>query len=512
MRNFLKERVSLTFVSAVLSIFTLIAFHWPFFGHVVKNVEGDFNGALITVGLVVIMLALNFFFYYLVLFLGRVVGKFILAFLFLGNAVCLYFINTYQVLVTDKMMGNVFNTQYSEASGFFSWHALLYVLFLGILPCIYIFACRIDYGKTKRFFARTGLSLGLAVLIALVNIQNWPWIDRHATQLGSLLMPWSYTINSIRFYNAEKKRNRKEIPLPDAKIVTDSKDVCVLIIGESARRENFSLYGYDRQTNPLLEKDSVTALVADAAATYTTAGVKAILDHKETGKLYEILPNYLFRNGVDVVWRTANWGEPPVHIEKYYKVKDIKNMYPDADTGYDGVLLTGLKEDILSSSKDKMLVILHTSTSHGPTYNKKYPAEFEVFTPVCTTVEMAKADKQELMNAYDNTIVYTDYLVHSVIEILKEIPQRRSCVMFVSDHGESLGEGNLYMHGVPMAVAPKEQVEIPFIVWTSDKNMKIDPDRKVGQYHVFHSVMTFMGIDSPIYNSELDIFADNAAE
>lgn len=156
-----------------------------------------------------------------------------------------------------------------------------------------------------------------------------------------------------------------------------------------------------------------------------------------------------------------------------------------------------------------MFVVLHTSTSHGPTYNKKYPAEFEVFTPVCTTVEMAKADRQELMNAYDNTIVYTDYLVHSVIEILREIPERLRSVMFVSDHGESLGEGNLYMHGVPMAVAPKEQVEIPFIVWTSDRNMKVDASREVGQYHVFHSVLSFLGIESPIYNGENVIFAGN---
>ena len=500
MRNFLKERVSLARAAGELSVFTLIAYHWPFFSHVVENIKADFNGVLITVGLVFIMLGLNYFFYYLVLFLGRVVGKGILGFLFLGNALCLYFINTYQVLVTDKMMGNVFNTQYSEASGFFSWLSIL-------LPCIYLFKRKIDYGKPKRFFAHIGSSLGIVLVIALVNIQNWPWIDRHATQLGSLLMPWSYTVNSIRFYNAEKKRNRKAIPLPDAKIVTDSKDVCVLIIGESARRENFSLYGYDRPTNPLLEKDSVTALPADAAATYTTAGVKAILDYKKTNKLYEILPNYMFRTGVDVVWRTANWGQPPVHIDKYYKVKDLKKMYPDADERYDGILLAGLKDEIMACEKNKMLVVLHTSTSHGPTYNKKYPAEFEVFSPVCNTVEMSKADPQELMNAYDNTIVYTDYLVHSVIGILREIPQRRGCVIFVSDHGESLGEGNLYMHGVPMAVAPKEQIEIPFIVWTSDKNLKIEAGRKVEQYNVFHSVMSFLGIESPIYDKEMDIFA-----
>lgn len=509
MADFLKNKISLTVMSAVLSVFTLIAYHWPFFRLVTDNVKADLNGVLITVSLVVLMLALNFFFYTLVLYLGRIVGKCLLALLFVGNAVCLYFINTYQVLVTDKMMGNVFNTQYSEASGFFSGQALLYILFLGILPAVYLFVQKTDYGKPKRFFAGAGLSLGLALLIAFGNMTNWPWIDRHATKLGSLLMPWSYTVNSIRFYNAEKKRNRKAIPLPDARIATPGKDVCVLIIGESARRENFSLYGYGKPTNPLLEKDSVTALMAEAAATYTTAGVKAILDHKPTKKLYEILPNYLFRNGVDVTWRTTNWGEPPVHIDKYYKAKDLQKMNPEADGKYDEILLAGLKEEILSCTKDKMLVILHTSTSHGPTYNKKYPAKFEVFTPVCTTVEMAKANPKELMNAYDNTIVYTDYLVHSVIEMLKDVPQRRSCVLFVSDHGESLGEGNLYMHGVPMAVAPKEQIEIPFIVWTSDKNLKIRPDQKVGQYHVFHSVLSFLGIDSPVYDQEKDIFAGN---
>ena len=365
MVKFLNEKTDLTRISSVLSLFTLVAFHWPFFRLVLGNIEGGFNGVLITGGLGVLMFALNFLVYYLVLFLGRFVGKCILAFTFIGNAISLYFINTYQVLITDKMMGNVFNTRYSEASGFFSWSAVWYLLFLGVVPCIYIFARRFDYGSWKRFFARTGIALAVSLAIALVNMQNWPWIDRNAPKLGSLVMPWSYTVNSVRYYNSVKKQNRKEIPLPDAKIVSDSKDVCVLIIGESARRENFSLYGYGKPTNPLLEKDSVTALIADAAATYTTAGVKAILDHKPSNKLYEILPNYLNRSGVDVVWRSNNWGEPPVHIDKYYKPKELKERNPEADDRYDGILLAGLREEILSGSKDKMLVVLHTSTSHA---------------------------------------------------------------------------------------------------------------------------------------------------
>lgn len=490
----------------ILSAFTLVAYHIPFFRLVLDKIEGGFNGVLITAGLAVLMLALNHFFYYLVLYTGRFVGRCILAFTFIADAISLYFINSYEVLITDSMMGNVYNTQFSEASGFFSLAAVLYVLFLGVIPCIFIFAAKTDFGSFKRFLSNIGLALGLAVAIAFVNIQNWPWIDRNSTELGSLLMPWSYTVNTVRYYNGEKKRNQKEILLPDAVISNDSKDVCILIIGESARRDHFSLYGYEKMTNPLLAEDNVTAFIANSAATYTTAGVKAILDHQPTGKLYEILPNYMYRTGVDVIWRTSNWGEPPVHIEKYHTVRDIKKMYPEADDRYDGILLSGLKEEIQASDKDKVLVILHTNTSHGPTYNKKYPAEFEAFTPVCTTVEMSKANPQELMNAYDNSVLYTDYIIHSAIEILKEFTDRRTCMLYVSDHGESLGEGNLYMHGVPMSIAPKEQVEIPFIVWTSEDAAEVKELTEVGQYHVFHSVMDFLGVESPIFDEDKNIF------
>lgn len=501
-----KNETTIARVSALLSLFTLIAYHFPFFNHVVNNIEKGFNGILITAGLGIIMFAMNYFFYYLTLYLGRGIGKGILAFTFIANAGTLYFINTYEVLITDKMMGNVFNTQYSEASGFFSWAALLYILFLGILPAIYLFVRKFKYNTLRKFFKNIGISLAVIIAIAFANMQNWPWIDRNSTTIGSLLLPWSYTVNTFRYFNSVKRSNQKEIPLPDATISNTDKQVCILIIGESARQENFSLYGYPRKTNPLLEQDSVTALVADAAATYTTAGVKAILSHTPSGKLYEILPNYLFRTGVDVQWRSNNWGEPPVHIDKYYKAKEINEQYPYGKIEYDEILLAGLKDEILKSDKDKLFIVLHTTTSHGPTYNKKYPPEFEIFTPVCTTVEMSKAVPQELMNAYDNTILYTDYLVHSVIETLRDIPERSSCVIFVSDHGESLGEGNLYMHGVPMSMAPKEQIEIPFIVWTSDNSYEIKELEKVGQYHVFHSVLDFLGIESPIFDESKNIF------
>jgi lipid A ethanolaminephosphotransferase len=182
-------------------------------------------------------------------------------------------------------------------------------------------------------------------------------------------------------------------------------------------------------------------------------------------------------------------------------------LYPGDKSEYDEILLKGLKEQILASNKNKILVVLHTSTSHGPTYSKKYPPEFEKFKPVCNSVELGKCSGEELMNAYDNSILYTDYLISKVIESLKEIPAYNSCMLFVSDHGESLGENNLYMHGLPKSLAPKEQYEIPFLVWLSDDNPKqLKSTPELCQNHVFHSVLNFLSIESPIYDEQMNIF------
>jgi lipid A ethanolaminephosphotransferase len=96
--------------------------------------------------------------------------------------------------------------------------------------------------------------------------------------------------------------------------------------------------------------------------------------------------------------------------------------------------------------------------------------------------------------------------LHNVIEDLKQLKEYDSAMLFVSDHGESLGEKNMYMHGLPMSIAPKEQFEIPFIVWTSDSSKQLKPYENLSQNHVFHSVLNFLNIGSPIYNEEMNIF------
>ncbi len=505
--SILKNNTKIAHFSLIMSFLNFLFFHYPFFEFVFKNIDyKSFNGILMIVSLVILMIILNAFIFYLLLYISRYLGKTFLVLSFIINSIAIYFVNTYSVIIDESMIGNVFNTNMEESSSFFSVKLVLYLIFLGILPAIFTIKANILTIPFKKFIKNIGISLALILALVVANANSLLWVDKNSKFLGGLAMPWSYTVNSALFYIHQLKKNEKEILLPNATIRDNQKAVVVLVIGESARSENFSLYGYKKDTNPLLSKtENLFHFNATSSATYTTAGVKSILEHKNTSDLYEILPNYLFRNNIDVIWRTSNTGEPPVHIKNYQKRDELAINCKGEDCNYDSVLLSGLKEQILASKKNKILIVLHTSTSHGPTYSKKYPQRFEKFMPVCNSVELGKCSQTELINAYDNTIVYTDYLLSTIIDDLKQLKDYNSSMIFISDHGESLGENNLYMHGIPMSIAPKQQYEIPFIVWTSGSK-QLKPNKELNQGYVFHSVLNFLSVQSPIYDEKLNIF------
>jgi lipid A ethanolaminephosphotransferase len=504
----LKNNLKLTHFALLMSILNFLIFHLPFYTFVFKNLDyKSLNGITIISSLIIVMLVANYLVFYLICFLSRFVGKFLLVLFFIINTIAVYFINTYSVIIDESMIGNVLNTNYEESSSFFSIKLIVYIILLGVIPSLYIIKVKIIKGTLKKFLITTSLTLLFILALVFANASNWLWIDKNSKTLGGLAMPWSYSVNIGLFYIHKHQENEKEILLPNATIKDNKKSVVVLVIGESARSQNFSLYGYKKNTNPLLSKtDNLFHFDATSCATYTTAGIKCMLEHKDTGELYEILPNYLYRNNVEVIWRTTNWGEPPVHIKNYQNREALEADCKGEGCNYDEVLLTGLKEQILASQKNKILIVLHTSTSHGPTYSKKYPPQFETFKPVCNSVELGNCSQTELINAYDNTIIYTDYLLYKLIENLKQLKEYNSAMIFVSDHGESLGEKNLYMHGLPISIAPKEQYEIPFIVWLSDSSKQLKPNKMLSQSHVFHSVLNFLGIQSPIYDEQMNIF------
>ena len=489
----------------------------PFFVYANDNANDSLFGKIwLMTSLAVVMLALNFMMTYLTVFCMRIVGRILLALLAIVNATAAYFVMTYSVLIDATTVENVFNTRYSEASGFFSWSLWLFILALGVVPAVYCLLRPVVMGTVKRMAACCAGSLAIVVVMVLVNINQTLWISQHDTELGGLLQPWSYVANTCRVISSRLDEQAEEIKLPDGKMMDDEKAVVVLVIGESARKANFQLYGYQRDTNPLLSRqEGLKVYEATSCATYTTAGTKAILEPKNSGDLYELLPNYAFRTGVDVVWRTSNWGEPPIHIDEYITNDDLGEIYPDENMHYDGILLRGLRERIASSRKSKVLIVLHTSTSHGPNYADKYPKEFEVYQPVAKNVEEGEKHAELLVNAYDNTIRYTDYLLDSLVNMLRSMTDRHSAMIFVSDHGESLGENKVYMHGLPMRLAPRVQYEIPFLVWTSEgfRNYKTESElpEVIEQHYVFHSVLNLLSIQSDAYDRDYDLFEEFAA-
>jgi lipid A ethanolaminephosphotransferase len=502
--------ISLFTFSCIVSVCTLLLYNIPFFQFVIDNSNASPTGvAWLVTSLVVIMLVLNFMMTCLTMFCMRIVGRIVLAILSVINATAVYFILTYNVIINATTIENVFNTRYSEASGFFSWGLWLFIIVFGVIPALFCLLQPVTFGKAKKLGVYCASSLAVIIVVALLNISQTLFISQHDTELGGLLQPWSYIANTCRVISFSQDEQAEEIKLPDGKITDDEKAVVVLVIGESARKANFQLYGYRRDTNPLLSKrKDLKVYQATSCATYTTAGTKAILEPKDCGDLYELLPNYAFRTGADVSWRTYNWGEPPIHIDEYLTDQELAEMYPETDGRYDGILYAGLRERIESSKKNKVLIVLHTSTSHGPQYASKYPKEFEVYKPVAKNVEEGEKNVATLVNAYDNTIRYTDYLLDSLINTLHAMSDWKSAMIFISDHGESLGENKIFMHGLPMKIAPKEQYEIPFLVWTSEgfREYKSLLPEVLEQHYIFHSVLNLLSIQSPAYNEDYDIF------
>ena len=512
--------ISLFAFSCIVSIGTLLLYNIPFFNYVSQNTNESTGGIIfLQASLVIIMLALNFMLTYLAMWLLRIVARILLAIFAIINATAVYFIITYSAIINATTIENVFNTRYSEASGFFSWSLWMFIAVFGVLPALYCLMQPVVIGKAKKLGIYCGSSLAIILLVASLNISQTLWISQHDTELGGLLQPWSYVVNTCRVISSYQDEQAEEIKLPDGTITDHEKAVVVLVIGESARKANFQLYGYQRDTNPLLSRqEGLKVYQATACATYTTAGTKAILEPKDSGDLYELLPNYAFRTGVDVSWRTSNWGEPPIHIDEYLTDTDLSDLYQGKSNDFDDILYYGLRERIESSKKDKVLIILHTSTSHGPKYADKYPKQFEVYKPVAKNIEEGEKNIGMLINAYDNTIRYTDFLLNSLINTLREMKDWHSAMIFISDHGESLGENKMFMHGLPMKLAPKVQYEIPFLVWTSDgfrtyKQTSGSQDAPEGelpavleQHYVFHSVLNLLSIQSPAYNKDYDIF------
>ena len=501
----------------ILSLANLVLFHLPLFSFASANLDlATMNGVLTLFTVFLIVFTFTSIVFFLLFIISPWVALPVAIILFILNAIALYFMLTYQVVFDKTMIANIFNTRVIESNDYLHPKLLLYVILLGVLPPW--IALKISLKKVSRFrlFIHASLALLLCFVLVYLNAPTSLWIDKNASNLGSRILPWSYLIRVTEYQRLALKEPIIRKQLPSASFNDAEKSVVVLVIGETARAQNFSLYGYERETNPLLSKvDLITLNDTTACSTYTTASISCMLSHAGTDRGdYEPLPSYLSRQGVDVIWHSNNWGEPPISVQTYKEKKELLQNCHSKNCDYDEVLLSGLKQRIESSDKNKILVVLHASGSHGPSYFSKYPPEFETFKSVCKSVALDECTPQSLLNAYDNSILYTDYFLSQLIGLLKSIPETPSSMMYVSDHGESLGEYGLYLHGTPFAIAPDFQKKVPFLLWMSQTFMNqrgfsesgFKQQSEHSHRHIFHSVLGALSIESAVYKKEFDIF------
>jgi lipid A ethanolaminephosphotransferase len=521
----LRFTLTATAFTAVAAVVNALLYHLPLLSFAASNLDltsftGELTLATLLVGLLsatVLVLTL------LAIISGRLLKPFCML-MAIGNAIAVYFVVTYHVVLDETMMGNVLNTDFAESSEFLHPTLIFYVLALGILPCWLLARVRIRQSPRSHLAALVLTCLLGTVFWFLLASRTWLWFDANSKRVGGMIMPLSYVINTGRYLVPRLMASDVQVPLQLATFSSTGKTVVVLVIGEAARAKNFQLYGYNRPTNPLLSGASVVALKnATACATYTTTAVRCILSNIDAGsiltKRYEPLPSYLQRNGVDVIWRTRNWGEPPMKVQTYQRASDLSASCVGAHCAYDEVLLTGLEQRIKASSSQRVFVVLHQTGSHGPAYHTKYPSEFEYFKPVCTSVELSKCNDDELVNAYDNTILYEDYFLFRAIGVLQQLQDTAALLIYVSDHGESLGEYGMYLHGLPNAIAPDVQKDIPFVIWMSEEYIhrkavqigRLESQRSHSQRDIFHTVMGAFSMHSNAYEGEYDIFSETFA-
>jgi lipid A ethanolaminephosphotransferase len=480
----------------------------------------------------------------LVLFFGLFalprIFKPVMTLLLLLSAAVAYFMNEYGVVIDVDMVRNVFLTNRAEAGDLITFKLFFYVLVLGGLPALLLWACTIVYRPLwEEFWFRTKATAALVaitVAVAFPFAQNMTSVFREQRILQHVFTPLNY-LSALMDYTRPHLRSSAMASVPFGEDAhkgrawsgRPERSLTILVIGETARAANFSLAGYERDTNPLLSK--VPGLISFthvfSCGTATAQSLPCMFSGLgRTGKTgpgnvrRDGLLQILQRAGFSVLWRENQGGCAGVCGGVKTEILEGAGTRALFELGEsrDENLVKGL-QDRINSMEGHAVVVLHMMGSHGPAYYKRYPANFERFQPGCKESQFSRCQRAEIINSYDNSIVYTDYVLSKVIEFLQFNDSRGlpSAMIYLSDHGESLGESNIYLHGLPYAFAPDVQKHVPMLLWVSPKmqaDFQIDTACLERRRHeaashdnFFHSVLGLLDVETNVYLRDLDIFA-----
>jgi len=461
-----------------------------------------------------------------------------------------YFMLQYGVVIDATMMANVANTDVREVRDLLSWTMLLVALLLGVLPGWWLLRQRLAFRpmwpQAWRNLAGAALGLTVLLLVTLLMFQDLASLMRNHKQVRYLVNPLNTVYASGKLAgDALFHVNKTLQPIGlDAQLGpthAGAKRVplVVLVVGETARADNFSLGGYARQTNPQLAQlaASGTGLLTYYSAvrscgTNTQASLPCMFSHlgkeafEATGQPYENLLDVLQRAGMAVLWIDNQSGckrlcDRVAHVDTYGL--KLPGLCGDGEC-FDEIMLRDLDQRIAALDPVRaargVVLVMHQMGSHGPAYFRRSPPAFKTFMPECTSNVLQDCAREHLVNAYDNTIVYTDHVLAAAAQWLARKAQGGAfdtAMVYVSDHGESLGENNLYLHGLPYALAPDTQTHVPMLSWLSDamrQRLALRPECLQTQAAValrhdnlFHAMLGLLDVQTALYRKDLDWFA-----
>ncbi len=452
-------------------------------------------------------------------------------------AVCSHFMDSFRTVIDEAMVINTLQTDAREASELlvpaFWWHVLLQ----GLLPALLIARVRLAPLTIRRELLQrlAVLALSLATLAGCLGARykDFSLWARENRPLRTYLNP-SYPINSAYRVASQGLRPRERVAISviggDATRPAQPSAhplLVILVVGETARAANFQLEGYERPTNP--ELAAVPGLMrfspASSCGTSTAISVPCLFSDlgrhgfdKYRARGEENLLDVLKRVGVGTLWLDNNSGCKGVCARTGFTDLSASDdpVLCRPDGCYDEILLQNLEQQLKTLHEDH-LVVLHQKGSHGPSYYRRYPPAFRRFVPDCAQDAVQTCSRDQIVNAYDNTILYTDHVLASLIARMQgRAASFDSVVLYVSDHGESLGEDGIYLHGLPYALAPDFQKRVPFLAWFSPAaaaRRGIDPacvdvhrEPPVSHDNVFDTVLGLFQVHTAIYEPELDLF------
>ena len=462
---------------------------------------------------------------------------------FVSAAFGAYFMLAYGVVIDKSMIVNALQTDARETRDLLNWRLAATVLVLAGLPCALLWRQRIGLQRPLRqALANAGALLGTCALLALVLVlffQSLASVMRNHTQVRYLINPLNsfYALGLVATAPLQHQTSAALLPLGEDAHLSASHGagakppLLLLVLGETGRSGNFAVNGYARPTTPRLAQENIASQRnAWSCGTSTAASVPCMFSnlgraHYESRPAnYEGLMDVLQHAGLAVLWLDNQAGCKGV-CDRIPHEDTSQRKVPglcDEDECLDEVMLQGLDARIAALPAERrargVVVVMHQMGSHGPAYYKRSPPALKKFLPECTNNSLQSCDQQGLINAYDNSIVYTDHLLGSAIAWLKaQAPAMAPALLYVADHGESLGENNLYLHGMPYSVAPDVQKRVPWITWLSpgfEQRRQLSTaclqrrlDLPVSHDNYFHSVLGLMDVQTTVYRPALDLYA-----